>query len=845
MDDAALPTGTVTFLFTDIAGSTRLVRQDRQAYTRALADHRRLLRSVFARHGGREVDTQGDSFFVAFPAAGEALAAAADAQRALTVPVRMGLHTGEATLGEGGYVGLDVHRAARVAAAAAGGQVLLSATTAALVDEQLPAGTALRSVGRHRLKDFPQPAALYQLDVEGLPTDFPPPRTRAREQRLPVPPGELMGREDDLAAVTTLLHEPHTRLVTVTGAGGVGKTRLALEAARAVADDFPGGAVWVPLSAVPDPALVLPTLADAVGARRERGAEAIDAVATALDDDRTLLVLDNFEQVAGAATDLAALLDAVPAAVLLVTSRQLLRLRSERQYPLATLPQAPAVRLFADRAGAVRPGFNLDSLSYAAVSEICHRLDGLPLAIELAAARVRLMPPVALLDRLVRQLDFLTGGPVDLPDRQRTLRATMDWSYELLGPPDREVFARLAVFSGGWTLDAAEAVCGADVLDCLSALLDASLLVRSGEDRLDMLETVRAYAAEKLAASPDRPETERRHTAWLVELVESLVTATGHEHRTRADLLDAELANLRAALQRAIDTGDVGTAALLLRDTLSYRTRRDDEREAVKWLDRALARADDAAPDVRGRLLVLRAFVGGVFGDLASVRAMLPEGRALLPDDAAHAYDHAMAAVAGIYVAISENSLADAERWIQDALHRYTALHHEVGQAHMHIASGDVAMLRSDVEAAQRHYAAAADVADAVGDDALVGQARNLRGLALAARGDVDAARRSILDGVTACRHAGQRASTAHALEGLAALALADGHAAVAARALGAAASVRTAIGTPLSPALPLLLDDLAARAREQLGDEAYGAARAEGMTWSLQEALERTLASA
>ncbi|MGY1810005.1 ATP-binding protein [Blastococcus sp. SYSU D00669] len=652
-----------------------------------------------------------------------------------------------------------------------------------------------------------------------------------------------MGREDDLAALTELLRDPRTRLVTVTGAGGVGKTRLALEAAHAVAGDFPGGAVWVPLSAVTDPALVLPTVADAVGARRERGADAVTAIGTALGDDRTLLLLDNVEQVADAATDLAALLDAVPTAVALVTSRQLLRLRSERQYPLGTLPRAPAKRLFLERAGAVRPGFTFDSLSIDAVGEICRRLDGLPLAIELAAARVRLMPPAALLDRLVRQLDFLSGGPVDLPGRQRTLRATMDWSYDLLDPADQAVFAQLAVFSGGWTLDAAEAVCSAtDVVDCLSALLDASLIVRSGEERLDMLETVRAYAAEKLAASPARADTERRHTGWMVDLVEALVRATGHEHRTRADRLDAELANLRAVLQRAIDAGDVATAALLLRDTLSYRTRRDDEQEAKGWLDRALALADDAPPDVRGRLLVLRALVGGLFGDLDSVQALLTEGRALLPDDADHAYDHAAAAVAAIYSAVAENAWADAERFIEDALARYTALHHEVGQAHMEIASGDVALLSSNLEAAQRHYATAAELGDSIGDDALVGQASNLRGLTLAARGDVDAARGSILDGVTACRRAGQRASTAHSLEGLAALALADGHPDVAARALGAAAAVREVIGSPLSPALPLLLDDLAARARDQLGEDTYRAAAAEGASWSLQDALARTL---
>jgi predicted ATPase/class 3 adenylate cyclase len=839
----ALPTGTVTFLFTDIAGSTRLLRENGDTYAAALADHRRTLRGVFAEHGGREVDTQGDSFFVAFRTARQAVAAAADAQRVSPLPVRIGLHTGETSLSGGSYVGLAVHRAARIAVAASGGQILMSGTTAALVGEQLPAGTALRALGEHRLKDFPQLTALYQLDVDGLPTDFPPPRTLSPARRLPVPPGGLLGRDDDLAALTALLRTPRTRLVTVTGAGGVGKTRLALEAARIVLADFAGGAVFVPLGAVTDPAVVLPTLADAVGARRERGVEPVDAVRTALGNDRTLLVIDNFEQVAGAARDLATLLDEVPAAVALVTSRQVLRLRSEQQYPLAALAEPAAVALFTERAAAVRPGLSMDD---AVVAEICRRLDGLPLAIELAAARVRLMPPAALLARLAQQLDFLSRGPVDAPDRQRTLRATMDWSFGLLSPSDQEFFTRLAVFSGGWTVDAAEAVCGRpgelDVLDRLATLLDASLLVEAGDSRLDMLETVRAYAVEKLAASPDRAETERRHTGWMVDMVEHLLAATGHEHRTWADRLDSELPNLRAVLQRAIETGDIAAAALILRDTLSYRTRRDDEVEARVWLDRALQRADGADPEVRGRLLVLRAMVGGIFGDFESVRTMLPEGRALLPDDAAHANDHAIAAVAGIYYAIAENSLKDAERSIQDALARFTALHHEIGQAHMEVASGDVSVLRHDLESAQRHYAAAAELADRIGDDAMVGQARNLRGLALAACGAVDAARRSILDGVAACRRAGQMASTAYALEGLSAVALADDRPEVAARALGAAAAVRGLVGTPLSPALVRLLDDLASRARDRLGEKAYDAARVEGTQRPPHEVLGRTL---
>src|SRR3954471_10799780 len=364
--DGALPTGTVTFLFTDIAGSTGLLRQDRQLYGTALDEHRRLLRAAFAAGGGREVDTQGDSFFVAFPTAEKAVAAAAHAQRSLAaqtwpdgIPllVRMGVHTGEATVAGDGYLGLAVHRAARIAAAAAGGQVLVSDATAALVGENLPTGTSLRPLGEHRLKDFLQPAALYQLDIAGLPTHFPPPRTLPRRARLPVPAGDMLGRDADVAALTALLTDAGTRLVTVIGPGGIGKTRLALELTREVADAFPGGVTFVPLGAVADARLFLGTLADSLGAAREPGVESLAVVRSALGDERTLLVLDNFEQVVAARTDLLALLDISPAAVAMVTSRQALRLRLEQQYRLPPLAETPALRLFAERAAGVAPGF--------------------------------------------------------------------------------------------------------------------------------------------------------------------------------------------------------------------------------------------------------------------------------------------------------------------------------------------------------------------------------------------------------------------------------------------------------------------------------------------------------
>jgi predicted ATPase/DNA-binding SARP family transcriptional activator/class 3 adenylate cyclase len=859
-DEEVLPTGTVTFLLTDIAGSTQLLRQNDRGYAAALADHRRLLRVAFAAHGGREVDAQGDSFLVAFLSAGQAVAAAAEAQRSLAaqpwpdavrVRVRMGLHSGEATVAGGGYVGLAVHRAARIAAAADGGQVLLSGATAGLLGDQLPPGTTLRHLGEHRLKDFPQPAPLYQLDIAGLPTRFAPPRSAPRYHPLPVFGGELLGRDGDLAALAELLTDARTRLVTVTGPGGIGKTRLALETARTVADTFSGGAVFVPLSAVTDARLVLSAIADAVDARREPGLEPLDAVRMTLGDDRTLLVLDNLEHVVDAACDISALLDADPAVVVLVTSRRVLRLRCERQFPLVPLAAVAAERLFAERAAAVHPGFRLDAANAAAVAEICRRIDGLPLAIELAAARVRLLPPPALLERLGRRLDVLADGPVDLPERQRTLRATMDWSFGLLGPHEQAVFTRLAVFSGGWTFAAAETVCGRstepDVLGALSALLDASLLVAfdetTPEPRLHMLETVRAYAEEKLAAAGDRAETERRHTDWLLALARSFIYADVWEYHQSLERLDYERANIRAAVQRAFDAADVQTAAVLILNTLAYLSLRDAQREASEWLDRIIPRSADAPAAVRARLLILRAIVAAGLDDITTVRPLLEEASPLLPDDADHVYDRGIAAMAGAFAAMAEGSMEEACRHLDDAAAQFTAMGHHLGVLFTTDIRTVLAVTRGDLEAAEQHSQAALDLSRRLGEEDLLGDALSVRGPILLSLGDVHGGRRAILDGAAINQRTGGPTNIVRSLEGLAAVALADDRPDVAARALAAAAECRRHRATALSPALTPLIEDLARRSRRQLGDQAYEKARAEAAQWSPLQALDQTLA--
>jgi predicted ATPase/class 3 adenylate cyclase len=562
----ALPTGTVTFLFTDIEGSTRLLSELGEDYADVLAEHRRALRHAFAEHGGVEVDTQGDAFFVAFARVSDAVAAAAAGQAALApgpVRVRMGIHTGEPMMTQGGYVGVDVHRAARTCAAGHGGQVLLTQTTRDFLAEQ-----EVRDLGEHRLKDLSRPQHLYQLGGE----EFPPLRT-LYATNLPIVGSSLLDRENEVRELVALLSDG-SRLVTVTGPGGTGKTRLALQVAAELVGDVKDGIFWVPLADVSDPELVVPTLAQALGGR--------DVTASVLNRD-ALLLLDNVEHLLDAATSLAELLAAAPHLRLLVTSRAPLRLSAEREYPLEPLPNADAVMLFVERARAVgrelQPNGN--------VIAICRRLDGLPLAVELAAARTKLLDPGTLLGRLEHALPLLTGGPRDAPARQRTLRAAIEWSHDLLDEQARTIFRRLSVFAGGCSLEAAEEVCSADV-DTLAALVDLSLLKPVGTNRFLLLETIREYAREALEASGEAEELLERHARFFTELAERARVQLGGPERAAAETsLETELANLRAGLAWAGERRPellrrIARALRIFWNTHGYL------REGRGWLERAL-----------------------------------------------------------------------------------------------------------------------------------------------------------------------------------------------------------------------------------------------------------------
>ncbi|MDQ3937961.1 MAG: adenylate/guanylate cyclase domain-containing protein, partial [Chloroflexota bacterium] len=542
-----LPSGRITLLFTDIEGSTRLVQAlGPDAYGRLLTLHSHLLRSVVEAHGGTEFGSEGDAHFFTFGNAADAARAAVDAQRALgaadwpggtPVQVRIGLHTGEPELRGDDYVGVDLSRVARITAAGHGGQILASEPTRRDASEPAAPATFI-DLGQHRLKDLIEPEHLFQVVAPGLPTEFPPIRTiDTRPRRLPAQVTSFLGRENELAAVVRLIGEH--RLLSLTGPGGSGKTRLAIAAADRALPAFEDGVFFVPLAPLRDPDMVAPTIATVVGVREAADRPLLATLLDYLATRRLLLALDNFEHLLDGSRVVGQLLEAAPGVRALVTSRKVLHLYGEREYPVPPLPLPdpagelprlaanPAVALFLDRAAAVKPDFALTSATAGPVAEICRRVDGLPLPIELAAARMRILSAEELARRLTNRLSALVGGPADLPDRQRTLRGTIEWSHDLLNEPQRRMFARLSVFDGGWTVDAAEAVTaeglGGDPLALLEQLVDQSLVRRPTQEvaRFEMLETIREYAAERLADSGDDPEMQRRHARHFLALAEA------------------------------------------------------------------------------------------------------------------------------------------------------------------------------------------------------------------------------------------------------------------------------------------------------------------------------------
>lgn len=630
-----LPRGTVTFLFTDIEGSTQLLQRLKQDYRPLLDTQERILRDAIAQHNGQVVDTQGDSFFAAFPRAGDALDAVVEAQRALaayewqaslTVRVRMALHTGEPNIAGDRYLGIDVHRAARICAAGHGGQVLLSQTTRDLVESELPENVTLRDLGEHRLKDLRRPKHLYQMVIGGLPADFPPLKTLdALPNNLPVQLTSFIGRDREISQIRHLLGA--TRLLSLTGVGGTGKTRLALQVASEVleAEQFPHGVWLVELASLSDPALVPQAVATALGVRELMGRTFSDLLRDSLSQKNLLLVLDNCEHLIQECAQLAdTLLHSAPHLKILTTSREALGIAGETGYPVPSLgipdvsvlrsssqtpeslSQYDAVRLFIDRALAVQPQFQLTNQNALAVAQVCARLDGIPLAIELAAARVKGLSVDQIASRLDDRFRLLTGGSRTALPRQRTLQAAIDWSYKLLSDTERVLLPRLSVFSGGWSLEAAEFVCAggnveADtILDLLLRLVDKSLVVadaQGDETHYHMLETIRQYAQEKLDESGESQPIRNQHLEFFLKLaMEANPELFSADQPLWIERLDTEHDNFRGALRWSLDGHRIELGIALAAELSNYWTHANHVAEGRAWLAELLAHNEPPLP---------------------------------------------------------------------------------------------------------------------------------------------------------------------------------------------------------------------------------------------------------
>ena len=865
------PRGTVTFLFTDIEGSTRLLQELGERYPRILAEHRARLREIFAAHGGYEVDIQGDAFFVAFARAHDAVAAAAEISGALAsgpVRVRVGVHTGEPALTDEGYVGIDVHRAARICAAGHGGQVLLSQATRDLLDGEAD----LRDVGEHRLKDLREPLHLYQVGGKQF-----PPLKSLNATNLPVQPTALVGRRSELEALRELLREPEIRLVTLSGLGGVGKTRLALHAAAELVEELPDGVFLVPLAPVRDPDLLIPTIARTIGLQEVPGEPLSLTVESYLRRRTLLLVLDNVEHLAAAAPQVAELLAAAPGLKVLATSRTSLHLSAEHEFPLGPLPEADAVEFFLKRARAVRPDFEADE----AVAEVCSRLDCLPLAIELAAVRVKLLPVRALLSRLERRLELLTGGPRDLPERQRTLRGTIAWSHELLGPAERRLFARLAVFAGGFTLEAVDAVCEAR-LDVLSALVDENLVQRAedreGEPRFAMLETMREFAAEQLEASGEAGLVRWRHADHFLALAEEAephilgANQTGWLARIRA-----EHDNFRAALDWALERSENELGLRLIGSLRRAWVALGYVSEARAGLEAALAASDAGSPSVQAKALYGLGRVMLVQGEYGEAIPYLEESAALYGEQAdTQGLVYSLADLAWIAadrgerergMALAAEAVGRA-RSSGDSVALAAALH---SLACAHLDEGDYSRAQeifADSLALRRRLGDKRNVANSLtflattalleGDyrqaRALLEEAlslgRELSNLLVMcaalvnlavvslAEGNVEDAGSLAAESLALCTELGDKRTVVECLHALAAVAASEGRPSRCAVLIGAGEALRAAIGARPSPAAHTVTGRALANVRADLGEEAFERALGEGRALTLEDAI-------
>src|SRR6266498_5834469 len=910
-----LPSGTVTFLFTDIEGSTRLLQQLGEKYATLLAGHERLLREVCETNSGRVIDIHGDSFFVVFSRAVDAINAVVQSQRVLAahewtdnirVYVRMGLHTGEPQISELGYVGIDVHRAARIGAVAHGGQVLLSQTTCNLVESELPEGVTLRDLGEHRLKDLRQPKHLYQLVIPGLPSDFPPLKSLdLSPNNLPIQLTSFIGRSKELNEVRQLVSEGH--LLTLTGPGGSGKTRLALQVASEMIGHFQDGVFFVALAPITDPKLVASTIAQTLGIREIPGRPIADSVRDYLQSKSLLLLLDNFEQVIPAAALVAELLAACSQLKVLITSREALHISGERMYPvpplaLPALTQLPsveslsqytAVQLFIQRAQAVKPDFRITKDTAPAVVEICYRLDGLPLAIELAAARIKLLPPRAMLARLENRLEFLTGGARDLPARQQTLRGAIAWSYELLNEDEQRLFRQMSVFVGGCTIDAMEAVAEDSLtrvptLDQFGSLLDKSLLREvegiSDEPRFVMLELLREFGLEQLQASGEQETIRQRHANFFLALAEQAETKLERAEQVEwINRIEDDHDNLRAALEwskRAESAGEIclrlAGALGLFWEARGYFSEGRERLSAVLSIDAAqertaaraklLARAAELAyrqsdysatvelaeeslsiyrevGDKQGTASVLIKLANAATeaGDYETASGFLEEALTIWQElDDKHGTARALISLGWAALRPGDYQLANAR--LEEALTISRELEDTRSIGFELSGLGEVALRQGDYARATRLLEESLELRRQLGSKWGVGVSSGTLGWVAIRAGAWERAVARLGESLEVRQEIGDKGGSAWCIERLAEVALAQGNPEKAVRLLSAAAALRISIGSVIDPVDQPEYQNRRSALRAELGEARFTAAWDAGRTLTLEQAIAYAL---
>jgi predicted ATPase/class 3 adenylate cyclase len=911
--------GTLTFLFTDIEGSTALLRRlGEGVYAQVLADHHSLIRSGLAAHGGEVVDTQGDAFFAVFSSPRACVAAVAEMQQAVEayawpagahLRVRMGVHTGEAAKAATGLVGLDVHRAARVAAVAHGGQVVLSEAAAVLIRDWLPPGTALRDLGVHRLKDLGRPEQIFQLSVAGLQGEFPPLRSLgnpALANNLPVQLATFIGRERELSEVRALVGS--SRLVTLTGAGGSGKTRLSLQVAADLLDGSGDGVWLVELAAVFDEDAVVPAISETLGVAG-RGRPALETLVDALAPQDVLIVLDNCEHLIGGCAKTAdAVLRRCPKVHLMVTSREPLGIGGETIYrvPPLSLPAAgdgdfsaaescDAVTLFVERAKEQGAGFAVDEETGPLVASICRRLDGMPLAIELAAARLRSLSLTGLRDRLDQRFRLLTGGSRTALARQQTLRATVEWSHSLLSGAEQVLLRRLSVFAESFDLDAAEAVCGFgdvevfDVAGLLGSLVDKSLVVAEPAGaalRYRLLETIRQFAAERLAeAGQDEPAAiEAAHCGHFLAMAEAAAPhLTGPGQDVWLARLDAEQANLRRAAEHA--ARDPGATGQVLRFGVALRhywIARSRHREAAGLLLPVLERPQARAhPELFAAALVTAAILARdaglpAAGQLAEraveLARRLGDDQLIIEALSALCAYYYFAGQPGLGFPLGQEAVERARRLGDDFLLGFSLLlwllpldtidparagqlfseaiaatersGDQLRNSRLHNNAAVHALKTGDTAAARAHLDQAAEAMQAIGEDNNDRVPTN-RGWVLRQENDTEGARPMFEAALRISRRNGDRSGLAYASLGLACLAADRGDWQRAAALHGAAQAFMDQIAEPWQEPEAGYRRDSLHKVRTSFGEEQFGRAYAKGTALSLDQALSLALAKA